>query len=331
LENCAQVHHIARGDLGTTVIDGKHLFQFRNLPIDQDFSKPLFLGNAFYSNDFEYVSKMKMQMEDIWRSSPEPSYEPWKLSFGSASKQVPSSNSDYRSDMRRSGGFNFAESLGDKTTDIHDDGARSKDFIHNRMENISGKRESVTAYGWIAHGIIRLPSHFKIPMMGIDVIHFDDKSAYGRGSLLRIDLWLKTSTGYSFVPVAGLMNQAGAMHTRRVFAGTPAYDNIVLIEPHKQLEIFKKDNMVFAGWTVNVPLPPLDINLGPSSLFFEAHGPSQRKTQTLHFSSGYSTYLEYDKIPAFVTFMTTPLAYVGTGIQGHLANDYVMKTTSPSN
>jgi hypothetical protein len=31
------------------------------------------------------------------------------------------------------------------------------------------------------------------------------------------------------------------------------------------------------------------------------------------------------------TVVTTPISYVGTGIQGNLANNYVMKTTCPSN
>jgi len=138
---------------------------------------------------------------------------------------------------------------------VQDDGVRSKEIIQNKMENMSGEREPLTAYGWIAHGIIRLPSRFKNTPDGNWCCPFWWQISLRRGSLLRIDLWLKTPTGHSFVPVAGLMNQAGAMHTRRVFAGTPAYDNIVLIEPHKQLEVFRKDNMVFAGWTVNVPLP----------------------------------------------------------------------------
>lgn len=320
LEKCTQIHHIARGDLGTTIIDGKHLFQFRNLTIDQDLSKQLVLGNAYYSNDFEYVGKMKIQIENIWRSSPEPSYVPWKFSFGSPPKPIPLSTADFANVLKIT-----------KNVDHEDIRHNKPENAQNTMQELISAKESVTAFGWIAHGIIRLPIQYKIPMMEIDVIHFDDKSAFGGGNFIRFNLWLRTSLGQSFVPVAALMNQEGAIHMRRVFAGTPAYENIVLIEPHKQLEVFRKDDKVFAGWTVNVPLPPLEINLGPSSLFFEAHGPAQRKTQTLHFSSGYTAHLEFDKVPAFVTFMTTPIPYVGTGIQGHLANDFVMKTTRPSN
>jgi sugar-specific transcriptional regulator TrmB len=330
LEKCTQIHHIGRGDLGTTIIDGKHLFQFRNLPIDQDLSKQLFLGNAYYSNDSEYVSKMKMQMEDIWRSSPEPSYEPWKFSFGSPPKRIPFSTSNFPYITKTTKDIDNADILKNNSNETQNSRTSPKENVENNMQDMITAKVSVTAYGWIAHGIIRLPSQYKIPTMEIDVIHFDDKSAFGGGHFILFNLWLKTPLGQSFVPVAALMNQEGAIHIRPVLAGKPAYENIVLIEPNKQLEVFRKDNMVFAGWTVNVPLPPLEINLGPSSLFFEGHGPSQRKTQTLHFSSGYTTHLEFDKIPAFVTFMTTPLPYVGTGIQGHLANNYVMKTTRPS-
>jgi sugar-specific transcriptional regulator TrmB len=331
LEKYTQIHHIARGDLGTTIIDGKHLFQFRNLPIDQDISKQLFLGNAYYSNEFEYVNKMKMQMEDIWRSSPEPSYVPWKFSFGPPSKRISLSTADFPNVMKTTKDIDHTDILKNNSNETQNGRMAPKENVQSSMQEMIIAKESVTAYGWIAHGIIRLPSQYKIPMMEIDVIHFDDKSAFGGGYFIRFNLWLKTPFGQSFVPVAALMNQEGAIHIRPVFAGTPAYDNIVLIEPHKQLEVFRKGNTVFAGWTVDVPLPPLEINLGPSSLLFEGHGPSQRKNQTLHFSSGYTTHIEFDKTPAFVTFMTTPLPYVGTGIQGHLANNYVMKTTRPLN
>jgi sugar-specific transcriptional regulator TrmB len=331
LEKCTQIHHIARGDLGTTIIDGKHLFQFRSLAIDQDLSKQLLLGNAYYTNDLEYVSKIKMQMENIWRSSPEPSYVPWKFSFGPPSKRISLSTADFPNVMKTTKDIGHADILKNNSNKIENGRMAPKKNVQNRMQEMSVAKESVTAFGWIAHGIVRLPSQYEVPMMEIDVIHFDDKSAFGGGNFIRFNLWLKTPFGQSFVPVAALMNQEGSMRMRRVFAGTPAYDNIVLIEPHKQLEVFRKENMVFAGWTVNVPLSPLEINLGPSSMFFEAHGPSQRKTQTLHFSSGYTAHLEFDKIPAFVTFMTTPLPYVGTGIQGHLANNYVMKTARPKN
>ncbi len=77
-----QVRHIEIGDLGTTIIDGKHIFQFKDLPIDQDMSQPMRLGKAYYSDDFEYVNKMKKTMEDIWKRAPLPSYTTWELSFG---------------------------------------------------------------------------------------------------------------------------------------------------------------------------------------------------------------------------------------------------------
>ncbi len=47
-----QVRHIEIGDLGTTIIDGKHIFQFKDLPIDQEMSQPMRLGKAYYSHYF---------------------------------------------------------------------------------------------------------------------------------------------------------------------------------------------------------------------------------------------------------------------------------------
>ena len=52
-----QVKHVPVGYLGTTIVDGTDLFQFKKLPFGTEQQGLQCFGNAFYSNDLEYVEK----------------------------------------------------------------------------------------------------------------------------------------------------------------------------------------------------------------------------------------------------------------------------------
>jgi len=104
---------------------------------------------------------------------------------------------------------------------------------------------------------------------------------------------------------------------------------MVLIETYKEVAVFRKGQTVFLGWTVNIPLPPSEYDLGPSCILFKGHGPAQQKTWFASLPSGYKSVMDYKVVHAFVTFMNASQPYVATGIQGNLINEYVMKTTKP--
>ncbi len=74
LLNCCEVRHGPAGYLGTTIIDGQQLFQFKNPPpeIEVPRSMPYF-ENTFYTNDLEHVEKSKKMLEDIWKNASVPS------------------------------------------------------------------------------------------------------------------------------------------------------------------------------------------------------------------------------------------------------------------
>jgi sugar-specific transcriptional regulator TrmB len=329
LSERTQVRHIEIGDLGTTIIDGKHIFQFKDMSIDQDMSQPMRLGKLYYSDDFEYVNKMKTSMEDIWTKAPVPSYNAWELSFGPPMAGIPITSHGSPSAAKK--GKQFA--TGENTTNdaiMNETGSLpSVEYVKEKWENYIRTNEPAIARGWRARAIIRLPNLPKTPMIGINIIHLDDDSAFGGGKMMEVDLWMETPLGYSFVPVACVVNTQGSMVMQRFYAGTPAARNMVLVEPHKQLEIFRKDNLVFAGWTVDIPLPPLGHSLGPSCLFFEGHGSTQQLTRSYSLPTGFKSTTDFKKCHAFVTFMNQSQPYVATGIQGFLVTEYVMRTTHP--
>jgi sugar-specific transcriptional regulator TrmB len=323
----SQLRHVAISDLGTTIIDRKHLFRFKGIPIDQDISKPLRLGDTQYSDDLEYVNKIKMTMEDIWAKSSAPSFITWEPSFGLITQKTPFSDLNYSNVKKTKERISLGEMTKDDISMDQTGNVPSIEFVQERWQHHSQTKEPITARGWMAHAIIRLPNP-EISMIGIQVIHLDEKSAFGGGAFLVIHLWLETPSGQEFVPVALVLNRQGAMVMQPIYAGTPASGNIVLVEPH-QLEVFRKGNTVFAGWTVDVPLPPLEDNLGPSCLFFEGYGSIQRKTRSYSFPSGYKSTVDSNESNAFVTFMTQAIPYIGTGNQGYLVTKYMTKTMLP--
>jgi CBS domain-containing protein/sugar-specific transcriptional regulator TrmB len=66
---CA-VRHVSMNYLRTTVVDGRHLFQFKTpSPDTEKLETTIYFENAFYTNDLEYVDRMKDLLSDIWKSA----------------------------------------------------------------------------------------------------------------------------------------------------------------------------------------------------------------------------------------------------------------------
>ena len=77
LSECCFVKHTPASYMNTTVVDGRHLFQFKNQPSNQEHAKALLdFNNAFYTSDIEYVERTKNMVNDIWKNAREISEVP---------------------------------------------------------------------------------------------------------------------------------------------------------------------------------------------------------------------------------------------------------------
>ena len=64
------VRHVPTCYLRTTIVDGKHLFQFVTPPPDQEKLEATdYFEEAFYSNDLRYVERMSYMLNDLWKSA----------------------------------------------------------------------------------------------------------------------------------------------------------------------------------------------------------------------------------------------------------------------
>ncbi|MEM4733292.1 MAG: CBS domain-containing protein, partial [Candidatus Bathyarchaeia archaeon] len=70
LSKHTSVRHVPICYLRTTIVDGKHLFQFATPPPDQEKLEAMdYFEEAFYSNDSRYVERMSQMLNDLWEGA----------------------------------------------------------------------------------------------------------------------------------------------------------------------------------------------------------------------------------------------------------------------
>jgi sugar-specific transcriptional regulator TrmB len=74
LSRFSEVRHAALSQMGTTLVDAKYLFQFKTPLIGQkepNYNSPF--KPQFYTDDLEYVSKVRVMLDDLWTDALSPS------------------------------------------------------------------------------------------------------------------------------------------------------------------------------------------------------------------------------------------------------------------
>jgi sugar-specific transcriptional regulator TrmB len=292
LSKTCEVRHVASSYLGTTIVDGKHLFQLKASLSDQDGSGNMFsFKNAFYTTDSDYVEKMKNMLEDVWKRA----YDPTKTTMPPLMRLQASSKKGLytKRDLRK---------------------------LPKRLLS------AAKAHGQIASGIggeiiIEPPSYLNMPTLRISPNHFEHARSKRGSDLLRVDLWLKTTQGEGFVPVAIVTDAIPEMFelSKIQFAGTLAGENHISVKP-EELQVWNRGKTLFAGWTIPIPLLASKYVLEPACIIFEAYGDEIHSTHSLPLPSGYLMGLEWDGFQAFTTYIGPSWKYSGPGIYGSVGN-----------
>jgi hypothetical protein len=111
-------------------------------------------------------------------------------------------------------------------------------------------------------------------------------------------------------------------------AGTPAAQNIMIVKPD-QLELYKRGNTFFAGWTMPIPLPPTPHILPPSCLIAEGYGKPTPFKAFFDMPSGYKAKLKVIGRDAFLTYISPSLNYAGPGTDGKVGTYIVWDVYAP--
>jgi len=296
LSEFCEVKHVPIGHLETTIVDGKHLFQLTDqFEESEKQDVTTYFGKTFYKADLPYVEKVACMLNSIWKSASLPS--PITL-----------------------------DSIIKPTSDLSDEASKGGDRA--KLSAKSGFGGRVT----IGRALVHSPRNLDLPDMMIQVQKSSKASDFGDSDTVIFALCLPTPAsvgGFAFVPVAVVDNSPRPVPMwKALFAGTPAGQNVIVVKP-EQLEVWKQDNTLFAGWTVPLPLLPPKYRLPPSCVLFEGIGSAKHQKTTTSWPSGFKTVAEYDNLEAFVTFINPSSNYAGPGTDGSLGTNVVATTTPP--
>jgi sugar-specific transcriptional regulator TrmB len=325
LSKVCPVKHTPVNYLETTIVDRKHLFQFKK-PFSEGeaIESASRFDDAYYTDDMEWVGRIKTTLDDIWRNARVPSkvtLESFVEPLGYPVFPLPK-------------GYLVAK-MGVKVIDWKPPGTLTEKEVLNKV--IHGKRmickdlskDPSRAYGSLALGVIHPPARFNLPDMMIEVRKVEKQSSFGEENIITVYLWLETPKGHAFVPVAIAGDNPKAEPLRRMMsAGTPAGQNIQFYNKDK-LQVSLHGKTLFAGWTVPIPLYPHPHILPPACVLFEGHGNVRTTGYTIILPSGFG-YEAYDNaFDAFVTFIHPASKYSGPSTDGILIRDQIATITPP--
>lgn len=323
LKSC-EVKHVPVGYLGTTIIDGKELFQFKNPPFETEQQGLQCFENAFYSNDLEYVEKTKKMLDDMWRNAQSPP----AITFES-----PNEPYSYDADILPEN-YPTRKIIGLRVVDIKrltEKEVLDKIIHGKKLQVRNPKKDANRVYATAGSAIIHPPSYLDLPDLLIEPMHIENTSSMGVADVLQVYQWLNTPKGIGYTPVAIIMTNAQGFPTMKlVHANDPAGENVHLVK-EDEFQIRIHGNTLFAVWTTPIPLYPPKCVLPPACLTIEGYGPVHPVGYTTVPISGpgFKSTVEKNYFEGFVTFMHPRSKYSGPGTDGFFCRDYITTLYPP--
>jgi sugar-specific transcriptional regulator TrmB len=320
-----EVRHIPCDYMETAIVDNANLFEFRNSS-QENLSRILpDFRNVFYSNDHEYIQKIKNTLDRIWLTAQESS----TTTLSSISQvQSESMDSFFGELVPRT----IKKMYGARITAYAKPGSLSYKEVMGRMiqapSNLNKLEVIAKTYGTNCQAIVHLPKQFRLPDFLFHVYHIEKPSTFGREEALLLHPWLETPEGFAYVFSALFIDNPKSLDFwRKVCANSPAEKNIHLVD-EDALEVRVHGNTLFAGWTV-----PLKLNtsciIPPSCLLVEGYGETKTRAWTVTIPSGHKLKTEGSQNEAFVTFLHPSSKYSGPGTDGAIARDVTMEFIKP--
>ena len=336
LSRLCSVRHVPPNYKQTTIIDGKHLFQFKTIisekqPLD---SSPNF-ENTLYTNNPEYVQKTKTMLNEHWKNGRQPLADNLESIFGTGVRSQcgayypgaicgPGPYGTFYPlppEPAKKGDYPVIEIVNEDPS-----GKMTEQDVLNEIINARKnppKNQLWKVYSSQAIAIIHPPDFFNLPPMLIRAHHIEKHSTFGETDVIIINLWLETPNGHAYVPVAVLGNSPKAQSWwKKHFAASPAGRNVRLAKKD-ELQIRVHGNTLFAGWTVPIPLFPSQYILPPACILVEGYGDVKTAAYTIIGPSGAGFTAKQNGFDAFVTFIHPSSKYSGPGTDGFFVRDFV--------
>lgn len=325
LKTC-EVRHVPSGYLETTIIDKRHLFQFKNPPAKDDEQDGIkYFDRMFYTDDSEYVAKTANMLNYIWRNAVKPSTVTIESIINPSSSEVTASGEEsVPMAIRKIKGISLVE---EKTSR-----KLTEKQLLRRMVNTQKTSEKIVEnnvkqfFGAAAQAVVHPPASFGLPDLLFHIMHFDKHSTYGAQDCMIICLRLETAKGHAYVSTAFVGDNPKAMpFWRKTLSKLPIAKNLTLMRKSEfQVQVHGKT--LFAGWTVGIPLLFKGFVLPPSFLLIEGYGEIKTFTYTVDNPSGYRVINDVSGFEAFVTFYHPSSRYSGPGTEGFISRETISKS-----
>jgi HTH-type transcriptional regulator, sugar sensing transcriptional regulator len=325
LSKFCQVKHVPIGCLGTTIVDGKELFQFDwSSSDDFEIQSSHYFENSFYSNDWEYVEKTAKMLDDLWKNAQIPHIINSESPQSVDNSEILAENNPFR------------KMIGLQVIDIKsltEEEILSEIIEGRKLSIINPEKDPHKIYATAGSAIIHPPSFLNLPEIMIEVAQVESQSSLGPADLISVYQWLNTGEDVGYALVAMLYTTAKPhAAAKQLYKDTLACDNIQLVS-EDELQIRVHGNIMFVGWTVPIPLWPRTLVLPPACLTLEGYG----KVHPIEFTFSaqratvYSakSIIKENLFDAFVTFMHPNSKYSGAGIDGFFARDYILTLQPP--
>jgi sugar-specific transcriptional regulator TrmB len=342
LSKRCSIKHVPPNYVPTTIIDGKHLFQFK--PPTQKNKLPdssPYFQSTLYTNDPEYVQKMKTMLNEIWKNANPPSTDNLQSMFGTGIRshsayfpgaiRCPGPSGTFQplppADPTKKGTYATIEVVDEDPLGKLKEQDVLNEIVHAQKSSPKKISGVCKIYSSQAMAVIHPPDFFKLPPMLIRVHHVEKHSTYGAEDVIMVNLWLETTNGPAFVPVAVLSDSPTAQARWGKHAGaTPANSN-VQIANRDELQIRIHGNTLFAGWTVPITLYPSEYVVPPACMLIEGYGDVKTEAYSVVQPTGGKFTAKQNGFDAFVTFIHPSSKYSGPGTDGFLVRDFVMEVT----
>ena len=316
LSRYSQVKHVPVGYLGTTIVDGKYMFQFKKTPSLTGQQNLQSFEKTFYSNDPEYIEKTKKMLEDIWGNAQPPPAAALESPAALHSNDVDILPENYPA--RKMIGIQIAD-----VKRLTEKQILSK-IIHGKKFKVEEFEKDVDrVYSSAGSAIIHPPKAFDLPDLMLEAVHIESPSSHGIGEILTIYQPLSFEGKSGYAPVAVLMTNAEAFSGMKlVHAKDPAAQNVQLVK-EDELQIRMHGNTMFIGWTVPIPLFPPKYVLPPACVTIEGYGEVNPVSYAL-VTPVTRTTIETNYFNAFVTFRHPLSKYSGPGTDGYFCRDTIL-------
>lgn len=324
-----EVRHIPVGYLETAIIDGKHLFQFKNPPPEQGkLEITEYFKNIFYTNDLEYIEKTKTMLNSIWKNA----YAPSAITLGAITKidvsEVDSlSDTEMTNATKRINGLRFVKD--EKPHRKLTEKILLNKFINAQRVQVKNLlKDPVVFYCSAGQAVIHPPKSFNLPHLLFHIFHLNRKSSFGAEDAMIILSRHETPSGYSYLPAAFITDNPEALvFWKKTFAGLPFEQHVV---DKNEFHVQVQHNILFAGWTVPISLSPQGYILPPSCILIEGYGDVKTGKYSIGNPSGDTVVNEVNYFEAFVTFMHPSSKYTGPGTDGFFFREFLSTTYPPS-